>query len=236
MTPTPTQKSFTLATSSGPVTITMRKPTPTEVLAYADKRSLLKQGIRPSADACDDGDYELLACVTSPSAKEMDELLNEYPFSNTLLRQAFDEMGGSDVYCDRDDALATDEHRKAGSVVAFSCGEEVERVIVDGKVQMAENGTPKLRVKDPLVLVLTKLSRYEAKALDMLVAEQGRKSPLPSEVADLARRHVVARDSVEGEKAAIKALLDDRPAILPGLGFKLLHAAQAKIVAEQGKS
>ena len=74
MTPTPTQKSFTLDTSGGPVTITMRKPTSTEVLAYMDKRSLLKQGIRPSADACDDGDYELTACVTSPSAAQMEAL------------------------------------------------------------------------------------------------------------------------------------------------------------------
>lgn len=236
MTPTPTQKSFTLDTSGGPVTITMRKPTSTEVLAYMDKRSLIKQGIRPSADACDDGDYELIACVTSPSAKEMDELLNEYPFSNSLLRQAFEQMAGGELYCERNDDLATEEHKKAGAVVAFGYGEEVERVVVDGKVQMDESGTPKLRVKDPQVLVLTKLSRYEAKALDMVVAEAGRKSPLPSEVADLARKHVVARQSVEGEKATIAALLDERPSFLANLGFRLMQAAQAKIVREAGKS
>jgi len=235
MTPTPTQKTITLDTS-GPVTITMRKPTPAEVLAYMDKRSLLKQGIRPSADACDDGDYELLACVTSPSATQMEALLDEYPYSNGVLRQAFEEMSGDGILCERDDSLATDEHRKAGAIIAFGYGEEAERVIVDGKVQMDESGTPKLRVKDPQVLVLTKLSRYEAKALDMVVVETGRKSPLPSEVADLARRHVVARASVEGEKGAIAALLDDRPAFLANLGFRLLQAARAKIARDAGKS
>lgn len=236
MTPTPTQKSFTLDTSGGPVTITMRKPTSTEVLAYMDKRSLLKQGIRPSADACDDGDYELTACVTSPSAAQMEALLEEYPLSNAALRGAFEEMAGGNMLCERDDSLATEEHRKAGAVIAFGYGEEVERVIVDGKVQMTEGGVPKLRVKNPQVLVLTKLSRYEAKALDLAVSEQGRKSPLPSEVADLVRKHVVARQSVDGEKATIAALLDDRPSFLANLGFRLLHAAQAKIARDAGKS
>lgn len=209
----------------------MRKPTYAEALSYLDKRALLQQGIRQK-DIRDDGDYELLACVTSPGPVQMEELLEEFPYSNANLRQAFEEMAGGETAFERDDSLSPAAN--GGSVIAFGCGEEMERVVVDGVVQMDEHGSPKTRVKNPLVLTMTKVGRVEAKVLDMDVLDQGRRMAIPSQIADLARKHAAATTKEEG--AGISALLDDRPIFVVRLGYMLLQAARAKVARDMGKS
>lgn len=201
----------TLILEDGP-SITIRKPTEAEVVAYLDKRQIVEEGDRPSGDATDDGDRELVSCVTSPDQAGMLSLLEQYPLLNRDLRRAFMELGGDAVQMRRDDALITEAHRVAGSyLIAFSISEPATA---------------------PITVVLQKLSRFETKALEHEVRQAGRKGPIPSAMAKLARSHVVAP---QAEVAAVRELLDRVPLLAPNLGLQLFLAARAKLKEAAGK-
>ena len=188
--------------------ITLRKPSETEVLAYLDKRAKIEAGIRPSSDAFDDGDYELCACVTSPSQADLAALLEDYPLLNRRLRDAFITLSGGDKPYRRDDSVITNEHKKA-----------TKRLI-----GFLFDGTP---------VVLMRLTRYEMKAIEDEVRAQGLRGPLPSALARIARAHVVAKAE---ELEAVKTLLTEYPLLSANLGMGLLQAAQARLLEEEKKS
>lgn len=79
-------------TAFGP--ITMRRPLEREVLAKMQKRLNVETGKFP-VDALDDGDEEILACVTAPAREEVDEWLEDAPLLIDLLEHAFDELAGN---------------------------------------------------------------------------------------------------------------------------------------------
>lgn len=198
----------TIALASG-TSITLRAPSEAEVLSYLDKRAIVEAGQRPSADHTDDGDQELCACVTSPAPAELAELLEEFPLLNRRLRDAFLELaGGGASELRRDDSVITDGHRKAGR--------HLVGVVYSG-------GS----------FVLKKISRFEMKALEDAARQAGRRGPLPSDLAQLARTHVVSLDN-DGA-AAVRAQLAAVPLLAPNLGLILFAAAQAALAVDLGK-
>ena len=187
--------------------ITVRRPAEAELLAYLDKRALVESGQRISADAFDDGDYELLALVTSPDRAAMDELLEDLPLLNRQLRDAVFELSGGGRAFIADPSVITDAHRGAGRrLLGFRLGD-----------------TP---------IVLTKLTRYEVKELEHRVTAAGRKTPLPGELAKLAREHLVA---LAGQEQAARDLLADVPMLGANLGVALFRAAQGAVKVTEGK-
>ena len=201
----------TLILEDGP-SLVIRKPTEAEVTAYLDKRQIVEEGERPSGDATDDGDRELIACVTAPDQAGVLSLLEDYPLLNRDIRRAFMDLAGDGVTLRRDDSLITEAHRVAGSrLVAFAVTEPATA---------------------PVTVVMTKLSRFEVKALEHEVRQAGRKSPIPSAMAKLARAHVVA---LATEASAARELLDRVPLLAPNLGMQLFLAARAKLKAAEGK-
>ena len=80
-----------IETAFGPVT--MRKPTEKEVLAKMQKRLNVETGRYP-IDALDDGDEEVLDCVTAPDRAQVEEWLEDAPRLIEPLEAAFDELAG----------------------------------------------------------------------------------------------------------------------------------------------
>lgn len=199
------EKTITLANG---LAITMRRPSEAELLRYLDKRRDIQLNIRPSGDANDDGDLEIIACVTSPSRDVITELFEEYPRVGETLLEAFGELGGALLAVRRDDAALTEENRAAGKrVIGCIAGE--------------------------MLIALKKLSRFEIKALEFEAREQKQHAPRTSALAVLVRSHVVA--SVE-QVASIRALLDENPFVVARLGQLLYEAALLREQVEQGKS
>lgn len=234
-----TEKTLTLATGQ---TITVRRPTEAELLAYLDRRQIAMAGERASADLTDDGDHQLQACVTSPPPAEMAELLEDYPLLNRHLRDAVMELSGAGVGFRRDDSRVTAQHRGAGRrlvayVVTVEQGGPQPVRKTDGQTHETDEEL-QVRIAEwqrarERVLVLTKLSRYEVKALEQEAQEQGHKGPLPSVLAKLARQHVV---SLPGEQEATKELLLQMPLLIANLGLQLFAAASVKLLEVEGKS
>lgn len=81
----------TIGTAFGDVTL--RRPTEREVLAKMQKRLNVETGKYP-VDALDDGDEEVLDCVTAPERAQVEEWLDEAPLLMDLLDKAFDELAG----------------------------------------------------------------------------------------------------------------------------------------------
>ncbi len=73
--------------------ITLRRPTEREVLAKIQKRMNIETGKYP-VDALDDGDEEVLDCVTAPDRAQVEEWLEDAPLLMKPLEDAFDELAG----------------------------------------------------------------------------------------------------------------------------------------------
>lgn len=86
--------SKTIDTAFGP--ITLRRPLEREVLAKMQKRLNVETGKFP-VDASDDGDEEILDCVTAPEREQIEEWLDDAPLLIDLLERAFDELAGGDT-------------------------------------------------------------------------------------------------------------------------------------------
>ena len=87
--------------------ITMQKPTRQQALAYSEKRDLSR---RNQGGALDDGDEEILACITHPSPEEMDEILADYPLLTAMdLATMFEELAGAGVTLNLKPTLLTPE-------------------------------------------------------------------------------------------------------------------------------
>ena len=226
-----------IALSGGQV-LTMRPPTEDELLKFLDKRAIVGRGLRVSGDIHDDGDYELAACVTAPTGEALEELLEDFPLANERLRDVFLELGGYNRPFREAPDLITDQHRIAGKRLV--CYE------VDGAPQpekkpreSAEHFAERMAIweKDGrgTPIVLTKLSRYEAKTAEMEAREAGYgDTPLPSAMAKLVRQHVVSGSPAEQQK--VRDLLAGAPMLVASLGRCLLNAARLKIEEAQGKS
>ncbi len=81
----------TIETAFGP--ITLRKPTERETLTKMQKRANVETGKFP-VDAVDDGDEEIIDCVTSPERGQLEEWLEDAPRLIEPLERAFDELAG----------------------------------------------------------------------------------------------------------------------------------------------
>ncbi len=84
--------SKTIDTAFGP--ITLRRPTELQVLAKMQKRLNVETGKFP-VDALDDGDEEILDCVTAPEREQLEEWLEDAPRLIELLEDAFDDLAGN---------------------------------------------------------------------------------------------------------------------------------------------
>ena len=199
---------MTLHLDSTDKTITIRKPSEEEVLRYLDKRSKFEAGVRASADAYDDGDYELMACVVTPTRAELEELLEDMPLLNRQLRSAFLQLSGGTKGYKRDDSVIPADLKKSQKRLIGIMFDE----------------TP---------IILSKIGRFEMKTIEAEVRDAELKGPLPSSIAKVARQHVV---TTPDEKEKIKGLLDEIPLLAVNLGWELMHAAVAKITEDEKKS
>lgn len=149
--------------------ITVRKPTEAEALAFADKRQDAQDPDRAPQDACDDGDEELLACVTSPSREEVEEILEDFPLAIRHIADAVRELGGDALQMREDPSLVSEEMRTA-----------------HGKRLIG------LRVGEEVALVLRKVGRVEMKFLQRDCTREKRSRPSFAQLAALAKEHVIS--------------------------------------------
>lgn len=230
------EKTITLADGR---TITMRAPTEAEMLAYLDRRADIDAGLRPSLDANDDGDRQLEVCVTAPDAKTLAELLEDFPLLNQHLKDVFKELAGSKRSFIRADELIMPEYRRSGArLVAFLYDGPVPPVRAEDDTDeaFAAREAAWQQARREQAIVLSKLTRFEVKALEHETREGGRKSPLPSALAKLAKQHVTTLRDRPGHKEELRDRIAATPLLAANLGYHLFDAATAKLAEEQGKS
>ena len=224
-----TEKTITI--EGGP-SITIRRPTEEELIAYLDKKAIISTGERVSNDAFQDGDGELLSCVTSPSRTEMEELLEDFPRLNVHLEGAIMALSGGERLIRSANGLIAKEHRTAGkNLIAFvvdTLPRPARDAGEDDEAHTARVAAWEAGERERLI-VLRKISRYECKALEHDARTIGRSTPLPSELTKLTRPHVVSLNAEQ--KARTKAILDEAPMIGFSLGHALWQAAVAAVKA-----
>lgn len=193
--------------------VVIRRPTLDETLAFLDKRAAIEHGDRPSLDHTDDGDAEILACVTSPDVATVEALLEDYPASSGMLREFYKMLAGAGV---------------AASLVKTTAPE----TLPDHKRLLA------LKVTTPahgeIVLCFKRLGRFEVKVLELETAKAGRRYILASQLAPLVKSHAVCAD--EDARKLAREVLDAHPLLVAAIGKRLIEAAQARIEVERGKS
>lgn len=224
---------------SGGRSVTMRPPTLEEVLAYLDRRADVEAGLRPSNDATDDGDRQLEACVTDPVGPELADLLEDFPLLNQVLAELFKDLAGGDKMLFRRDDLIGPEYQRAGKrLVGFLFDPPAAPVRGEDEADeafTARQQAHEAQLREQLI-VLTKFSRFEIKALEFEVRKQGRKGPLPSVLAAAAKQHVVTLAERAGHRDRILAVFGAAPLLVPNLGLQLFRAASAVVEEDLGKA
>lgn len=191
--------------------ITLRQPGQDEVLRFLDKRAASQDPDNTRGDFLDDGDEELLGCVTSPDRARMDAFVEDRPLATAKIAEAFRELAGAGLQLDEAPELVTEELRTA-------------HARTDGSCPLVGFKAGELR------LVLRRLSRMETKLLQRETAAAGRKVPSAAQLAEAGRQHLV---QPAGEAAAV--LWGRYPLLAYSLGLLLADLATAKLDSSAGK-
>ena len=191
------------------VALTLRPFTEAEAVAYADKELAAMRPQERLADYLDDGDDEVIACVTSPDKAAVLELLEEYPGASSQL--AHHVWGISGIGMQIRERPVTDEEK----------AEHPEHKRLWGCAVTSAEGA--------LVasLLLRKLSRMELKFMQQAPETKKRGRILYADLAKSSKAHTLS--------GADPALWEAWPGLSTALGALLLSLAQATVTAVEGK-
>ena len=188
--------------------------TEAEAIAFADKRHASFSPGERLADYTDDGDEEVLACVTSPSRADMLELREDFPSVMRQLGEELRDIGGDNLVIEAAPDLVTDEIRLLH-----------KRTIA---VRIYEQPAAARGNAGPVAaLVFRKLGYLELKVLRQQEETKQRGRILFAALAKAAKDHVVA--------GADAGVWEAYPFLSMALGMRLAQATRLDSGALAGK-